>query len=201
LRDCRDAGMLTGFNTVLSNEQIMNGDIDKIMKLAAEHEFDYVQLIHPKPCGAWMGKIADFDLDKQAIAVACDAQRKYNSRHLGHMPVLTAQVFEESPEMLGCCCGGIDRFYIGASGDVQPCEFLNLSFGKLSDVSFETAYERMRKSFAVPCSEWTCCVRAEEIAAHAGDELPIPWETTEKLVAGWKPGSSTRVYAKMGIYQ
>ena len=116
-------------------------------------------------------------------------------------PILTAQVFEESPEMLGCCCGGIDRFYVGAAGDVQPCEFVNLSFGNLNEVSFETAYARMRKAFAVPCEEWTCCVHAKEIAAHAGEHLPLPWEETEKIVSNWKCGRPTAVYRKMGIYK
>ncbi|MPN31203.1 hypothetical protein SDC9_178677 [bioreactor metagenome] len=103
--------------------------------------------------------------------------------------------------MLGCCAGAIDRFYIGAAGDVQPCEFVNLSFGNLNEVDFETAYLRMREAFAVPCEEWTCCTRAREIAAHAGETLPVPWETTRKIIAGWQPGTPTRVYRKLGIYR
>ena len=103
--------------------------------------------------------------------------------------------------MLGCCCGGIDRFYVGANGDVQPCEFVNISFGNLAEVPFETAYARMRKAFAVPCEEWTCERRAAESAAKAGERLPLPWEETQKLVAEWKGGTSTKVYGKMGIYR
>ena len=103
--------------------------------------------------------------------------------------------------MLGCCCGGIDRFYVGANGDVQPCEFVNISFGNLAEVPFETAYERMRQTFSVPCEEWTCSRHADEIAAKAGDKLPLPWGETEKLVADWKSGRPTKVYDKMGIYR
>ena len=103
--------------------------------------------------------------------------------------------------MLGCCCGGIDRFYVGANGDVQPCEFVNISFGNLAEVPFETAYARMRKAFAVPCEEWTCARHADEIAANAGEMLPLPWSETEKLVANWKGGTPTKVYDKMGIYR
>ena len=103
--------------------------------------------------------------------------------------------------MLGCCCGGIDRFYVGAAGDVQPCEFVNLSFGNLNEVPFETAFARMRKAFAVPCEEWTCCIHAKEIAEHAGEKLPLPWKETEKIVSDWKRGTPTAVYRKMGIYR
>ena len=103
--------------------------------------------------------------------------------------------------MLGCCCGGIDRFYIGAAGDVQPCEFVNLSFGNLREVSFETAYERMRRAFPVPCCEWICRTRAAEIASAAGERLPLEWERTRELVASWKCGTPTPVYRRMGIYK
>ena len=201
LHGCQEAGMLIGFNTVLTDEQIVNGGIDDIMTLARKHDCDYIQLIHPKACGAWMGKEFDHALAERAIQVAKEAQRRYNSASEPHSPVLTAQVFEESPEMLGCCCGGIDRFYIGASGEVQPCEFLNISFGNLNDVPFETAYARMRKCFAIPCEEWTCCTHAAEIAEQSGQRLPISWEETEKLVKGWKKGTPTKVYESIGIYK
>ena len=190
LRDCQDEGVLVGFNTVLTDREVVDGGIDRIMDLAAERGCDYIQLIHPKACGAWM-----------AIALAKAAQVRYNSSGSRHAPVLTAQVYEESPEMLGCCCGGIDRFYVGASGEVQPCEFVNISFGNLRDVPFETAYARMRKAFAVPCEEWTCQTRAAEIAAVAGDRLPLPWKETERLVAAWQPGTPTKVYTDVGIYR
>jgi len=201
LHDCQNAGMLAGFNTVLTDGEIVAGGIDRIMELAKAHDFDYIQLIHPKPCGGWMGKSFDSEQSGKAVRIACEAQMRYNSARKKHAPILTAQVFEESPEMLGCCCGGIDRFYIGAAGDVQPCEFVNLSFGNLNEVSFETAYRRMRNAFPVPCEEWTCRIRAAEIAEHAGDVLPIPWEKTEKIIANWKPGTPTRVYRKTGLYK
>lgn len=201
LRECQNAGMLVGFNTCLSDENIIAGGIDEIMNLAKQHNFDYIQLIHPKSCGGWMGKPVDSALSEKAVRIACAAQVKYNSALEKHSPILTAQVFEESPGMLGCCCGGIDRFYVGAAGDVQPCEFVNLSFGNLNEVSFETAYERMRQTFAVPCVEWTCCIRAEEIAQNAGKTLPIPWEQTEKIVSSWQSGTPTPVYEEMGIYR
>ena len=120
-----------------------------------------------KACGAWMGKAFDAALHREAVEVAKRAQIRYNASGSRHTPVLTAQVYEESPEMLGCCCGGIDRFYVGASGEVQPCEFVNISFGNLREVPFEVAYARMRQTFAIPCEEWTCQVHAEEIAAGA----------------------------------
>ena len=140
LKECRARGMLAGLNTVLSDEQIISGQIDSIMDLASKNGCDYVQLIHPKACGRWVGR--EFDNSRHALAVeiACKAQKKYNSSRARGSAILTAQVFEESREMLGCTAGGIDRFYVGCSGEVQPCEFVNISFGNLNEESFEAIF-------------------------------------------------------------
>ena len=102
--------------------------------------------------------------------------------------------------MLGCTAGGIDRFYIGCSGEVPPCEFVNLSFGNLNEEPFAVIYERMRSAFPVPCQEWCCREHAQEIAQYSGETLPIPWAETEKLIAKWRPGTPTSIYETIGIY-
>ncbi len=201
LRGCRAAGMLTGFNTVLKDEQILSGGIDSVMALAESEQCSYIQLIHPKACGLWKNETFDSSRHAEAVKTACAAQLRYNSAKKRLSPVLMAQVFEESPEMLGCTAGGIDRFYVGCSGEVQPCEFVNLSFGNLNNESFPVIYERMRKTFRVPCEEWCCCVHAGEIARRSGKTLPVPWPETEKIVAGWNRGTPTRIYEKMEIYK
>lgn len=201
LRDCQDEGLLVGFNTVLSDRQVVDGGIDRIMELATERGCDYIQLIHPKACGAWMGKAFDAALHREAVEVAKRAQIRYNASGSRHTPVLTAQVYEESPEMLGCCCGGIDRFYVGAGGEVQPCEFVNLSFGNLREVPFEVAYARMRQAFAIPCEEWTCQVHAEEIAAMwrrhpSGPGAQRSWGTPDSPCAALRQGASTLTFTR-----
>ena len=205
LADCKSYGILIGFNTVLTDQQILDGEIDRIMDLAREHDCDYIQLIHPKSCGRWLDERFDRENHQKAVQVASAAQMRYNSRQEKHAPILVAQVFEESPQALGCTAGGIDRFYIGASGEVQPCEFLNISFGNLGEVSFQTAYERMRKVFPYPSESWPCVEKAEQIAAaiaEAGTEtMPLKWPRTEKLTADWTPGKPTRIYDEIGIYR
>ncbi len=204
LEMCRNAGLLTGFNTVLTDEEIIDGGIDRIMGLAAENMCDYVQLIHPKSCGRWGREKFDHSSHEKAVRIACEAQKRYNSRKEKNAPILTAQVFEESPEMLGCTAGAIDRFYVGCSGEVQPCEFVNISFGNLCDTPYSVIYERMRRTFPVPCCEWLCCKYSSEIAdavARNGGKTPLPWAETEQLVRRWSFNTPTPVYQKMGIYK
>lgn len=205
LKDCKNAGFLVGFNTVLTDKQIIDGEIETIMALAKEHDCDYIQLIHPKSCGRWLGTQFEQENHEKAVRIAAQAQKKYNSSREKHAPALVAQVFEESPEMLGCTCGGIDRFYIGASGEVQPCEFLNISFGNLMQDSYETIYERMRRVFPIPDEHWVCCEKAEEIQNFVEEKglisTPVPWELTQELTKDWKFDHPTKVYQKMGIYR
>lgn len=204
LADCRAAGMLTGFNTVLTDEQILAGGIAEIMRLAEANSCDYIQLIHPKACGRWGGRDFDTARHAEAVRVACREQMRYNSAKRHHAPILTAQVFEESPEMLGCTAGGIDRFYVGCSGEVQPCEFVNLSFGNLAEEPYEVIYRRMRAAFPIPSCTWLCTEHAAEIAdairAHGG-RTPLAWPVTRELVKNWRCTRPTPVYEKMGIYR
>ena len=175
-----------------------------IMALAAENNCDYIQLIHPKACGKWRDCNFDTTRHEEAVRIACEAQKHYNSSAEKHAPILTAQVFEESEDMLGCTAGGIDRFYVGCSGEVQPCEFVNISFGNLQNEPYELIYERMRKAFPIPSCEWLCCAHAEEISAAVeanGGKTPIPWEQTKELIHDWKCGKPTPVYERMGIYR
>ena len=202
LSRCRKSGMLTGFNTVLSDQEIIDGEIDNIMALAQEHRCDYIQLIHPKRCGRWGKKNFDRALHEKAIAIACAAQKRYNSARSKNSPILTAQVFEESPEMLGCTAGGIDRFYVGCSGEVQPCEFVNISFGNLCNEPYSVIYERMRRAFPIPSCDWLCEKYGECIAdavAENGGKTPLPCRKTLELVKDWKSENPTPVYKKMGI--
>ena len=57
----------------------------------------------------------------------------------------------------GCTAGGIERFYVNANGDVQPCEFVNVSFGNVNEEDFNNIYRRMRKYFRDPRTNWICC--------------------------------------------
>ncbi len=205
LRCCRSLEMVAAFNTVLSEGEVKSGGIDRIMELARELDCDYVQLIHPKPAGVWLGRKEDMQTDQSVIQMAREEHLQYNSSRKRSYPSLAAQVFEEAEYVLGCTSGAVDRFYVGASGEVQPCEFLNISFGNVNEESFEEIYERMRSYFPEPCTDWLCCTQAEaicEIFKRKGSHgTPLPWSETKQLVDNWERGGKTPIYEKLGIYK
>jgi MoaA/NifB/PqqE/SkfB family radical SAM enzyme len=204
VKRCREAGLVVAINSVLSEEEILGGGLGRLMDLARDLDADFVQLIHPKPAGMWLGRGEHMQRDRKVIDFVRRLHLDYNARLDGH-PCLVSQVLEEAENRLGCTAGAVDRFYLNACGEVQPCEFLNISFGNVREESFKTILERMRSYFRVPCSDWLCCTQAGEINRlfHEQDtpRTPLPWPVTRSLVEKWNRGEPTPFYKKTGIYE
>jgi MoaA/NifB/PqqE/SkfB family radical SAM enzyme len=205
LRLFREHNLVTAVNSVLSEKELLEGGLPPLMDLARDQDCDYVQLIHPKPAGMWLDRHQDMQTDEGIIRHLHQEHLRYNSRRMKDYPSLAAQVFEESKHVLGCTAGAVDRFYIGAHGEVQPCEFLNISFGNVNDEPFEEILARMRSYFEIPGCDWLCCTQADAIhqliKKYAIDSTPIRWEHTRELVENWKRGEPTPIYKKLGIYR
>jgi MoaA/NifB/PqqE/SkfB family radical SAM enzyme len=205
LRECRALGLGTALNTVLSEEDVRRGALPRLMDLARDLDVDFVQLIHPKPAGTWLGRTEQMQTDPAVLERIRDGHRLYNSGRRKDHPALAAQVQEETAETFGCTAGAVDRFYVNAAGEVQPCEFLNVSFGNVNDEPFETVFARMRSFFPAPGTDWLCCTQAAAIQAllrkHGLARTPLPWPVTRELVSAWDRGTPTPLYAKLGIYK
>jgi MoaA/NifB/PqqE/SkfB family radical SAM enzyme len=205
LRLCRVLGLVSAINSVLSEEEIAAGRLVDLMLLAKDLGCDYVQLIHPKPSGKWLGHTECMQRGCTLLNQIKDYHRFYNSAKASSFPALSAQVFEEDEAVLGCTAGGIDRFYLNANGELQPCEFLNISFGNVKDEGFDKVYERMRSSFSTPGCDWLCCTQSAEIyrlfKQHQLQQTPLPWNITKILINKWQCGKPTPIYKKLGIYK
>lgn len=205
IRKCRALGLVAAANSVLAEDELRAGGLDALMELARSLDCDFVQLIHPKPAGLWLHASPPMQADPALLEHIRREHLRFNGRGCRDYPSLAAQVFEEAPHVLGCTAGAVDRFYVNAHGEVQPCEFLNISFGNATQEPFETVFARMRRAFPEPCVDWLCCTQAGAIARHLAaigrDQTPLPWPETEKLIAEWRRGEPTPVYRRLGIYK
>lgn len=201
---CDELGLGSAVNCVLTAEDMAAGTLPQIMDMARELRCGFVQLIHPKRAGKWLDNARLDEQESRLIEDAMHAHRYYNGWRRASYPALAAQAKEESSGLFGCTAGGVDRFYIGASGEVQPCEFLNLSFGNVNDESFPTIFARMRTAFPVPCTDWLCHTLAVEIADYMRDHnittTPLSTSATLEIVSRMKRGGPTGLYKRMGIY-
>ncbi|MBN1699342.1 MAG: radical SAM protein [Spirochaetales bacterium] len=195
---CHKAGLAVAFNICLKAEAFYDGRFEAVIEKTKELGAAIVQLIKPKPAGAWLsGGAGDFtseDLSRVKTLV-----KEYNNkrRYAGY-PAISAQVMEEDPGMFGCTAGGTDRFYINAKGDVQPCEFLNISFGNIGTEDFDAIYHRMRAVFRTPGECWLCEKYAGEISRLMKQNnlrsLPLDAGLSKELYAAWDRGNPTGLY-------
>ena len=198
---CHQADVAVAFNSCLGRDQFYNGDFERIMERAKEFNGCLVQLIKPKLAGAWLETgPAPFDppdLDRVTRLV-----HRYNhDRAYAAYPAISAQILVEDRTRFGCTAGGTDRFYINAKGDVQPCEFLNISFGNLAEEDFDAIYARMRRAFTPAGETWLCeaCTTAISHAykTQGTPNLPLTQKLSSQICDRWDRGNPTRLYARM----
>lgn len=198
---CHEVGIPVAFNSCIPLEDFRNGNFEKVMQQAKDFGGSLIQIIKPKPSGAWLEKGVehytpkDYTLIKQKVNI-------YNlaSRYRDY-PAISAQIIEEDQEMFGCTAGGTDRVYLNAKGDVQPCEFLNISFGNIVDEDVGLIYQRMREAFKIPQTCISCEKYARDIyrlyQEHDLKQLPLPQELTQQICAKMTQDNPTRIYQRI----
>lgn len=201
IRLCHENDIPVTFNCCLTRDKFYDGTFEKVMDKAYEFNGALIQLIKPKPAGGWLEtgieKFSSDDLNR-----AKELAAHYNSSPAcTKYPAISAQIIEEDRRVFGCTAGGTDRFYINAKGDVQPCEFLNISFGNIGDEPFEDIYSRMRREFNPPCSDWLCEKYSKEVAElkteHNLYSLPLSPELSKEIYADWDRGEPTELYKRL----
>jgi MoaA/NifB/PqqE/SkfB family radical SAM enzyme len=197
---CHETDVPVSFNTCIPKQDFFNGRFDAIMEKAREFGACLVQLIKPKPAGGRMDLGIETYTDKETSHITGIVNRYNHDPRYSSYPPIAAQFIEESSRIFGCTAGGTDRFYINAKGDVQPCEFLNISFGNIAGEDFSAIYKRMRSRFDPPGQTWLCEAYAQKIAALAKDAavLPLDPETSKQVYETWDRGKETELYKKVG---
>jgi MoaA/NifB/PqqE/SkfB family radical SAM enzyme len=198
---CHELEIPIAFNSCLPLADFYNGNFELLMQQAKDFGGILVQIIKPKPSGGWLESGVekysqeDFALIRQKVNMY-NLHKKYSD-----FPAISAQVIEEDPELFGCTAGGTDRVYLNAKGDVQPCEFFNVTFGNIMEEDFAVIFQRMRAAFAVPQT----CIICEQFALdirklYLENELPIlplSMEYSRQIFARMERNSPTRLYEKI----
>jgi len=197
------AGLSTVINCCPSLEMINDSGIEKMLDLARSLNCGFIQIIHEKPAGGWVHR-GNSLMDKDLLNSLCDKTVAYNTKKgYESYPSILMQVFESSPDAFGCTAGGIERFYINANGEVQPCEFMNISCGNVQDEDFMVIYKRMREKFKKPTLNWLCNTECELIDKFIREnnitDLPIKKEYALALIDQFDKGEYVPLFERMKI--
>lgn len=198
---CKKCGVPFAFNTCLMEEAFSNGSFDRVMAFAKEQGACLVQLIKPKPAGAWLGDSGSM-FSEAGMKTATTRVNTYNQKaEYRDYPPVSAQIIEELPQVFGCTAGGTDRFYINAKGDVQPCEFLNISYGNVAEETFAVIFSRMRQCFRHPGTCMLCEQQAGVVhriyTENNLDRLPLDKELSKQVYENWDRGELTDLYQRI----
>ena len=198
---CHDAGLAVAFNTCLMRDDFYNGTFEKIMESGRDFKACLIQIIKPKPAGGWLEK-ETIEFTAEDLDYIKDKVNKYNlQEEFSGYPSISAQIIEEDKAVFGCTAGGTERFYINAKGDLQPCEFLNISFGNIAVDKFEDIYPKMRSCFAWggECHLCESCSKEIHKLYQENDlkSLPLSPELSEKIYGSWDRGKRTDLYERL----
>lgn len=198
---CHKTGIPVTFNTCLLKEAFYDGTFEKILKVSKSFGGSILQLIKPKPAGGWLDSGADKFTEKD-LEYMKEKVMQYNlAPKYRDYTFISPMFMEENPSMWGCTAGGTDRFYINAKGDLQPCEFLNISFGNIQTDDFDTIYKNMRKVFEQPGDCLLCEKYSQKILKlkneHQLNTLPLPPELSKMIYNDWDRGNHTAFYKKL----
>ncbi|MTI83174.1 MAG: radical SAM protein [Firmicutes bacterium] len=198
---CHEAGLAVAFNTCLMKDDFYNGTLERIMDVARDFKACLVQIIKPKPSGGWLAQ-EDIDFTPEDLAYIKAKVNQYNlHKEFSPYPSISAQIIEEDKAVFGCTAGGTDRFYINAKGDIQPCEFLNISFGNIKENQFEDIYQAMRSCFAWGGDCLLCEKYSKEILKlyqeNNLNSLPLTPELSKEIYCAWDRGEKTELYERL----
>lgn len=198
---CHQAGVAVTFNTCLIVNDFYNGTFERVMEKAKDFGGSLIQLIKPKPAGAWLDSDSIKFKPEDLMLVREKVMNYNNMRVFKDYPAIAPMIIDEDNQHFGCTAGGTDRFYINAKGDVQPCEFLNISFGNITDEPFEDIFLRMRKVFEVPGDCWLCEKYSAQISKILKENglttLPLPVDLSKQIYQNLEKGNVPEFYEKV----
>jgi MoaA/NifB/PqqE/SkfB family radical SAM enzyme len=198
VRLCHEAQVPVAFNMCLKRESFSDGTFMRLMDKARELGAAIIQVIKPKPAGGLLHHGVQEFRRQDVISMETLVGDYNTSRRYKDFPSISAQMMEEDPSRFGCTAGGTDRFYINAKGDLQPCEFLNLSFGNIATDDFGAIYDAMRRCFQRPGVNWLCerCAGSiiQRVESHNLESLPLDPLLSREVYTTWDRGSATELY-------
>ncbi len=182
MKRARQAGLLTSLSTYASGEDVREGRVEQLIEKARELGCDEVTVFDVVPTGSLLPMEEKCLITREERRQLIETARHYSA--LADYPNIVAQSEVEGPDCAGCM-GAHSQFYMTAFGDIDPCDFMPLTFGNVRDDSLETIWQRMRSHPAFVVHADHCLMQDRKFRAEYIDDIPkdrlLPWPACEEL--------------------
>jgi len=178
------AGVFTYTNLCLTSDLIRSGNLRRYLDLVKNLNVGIIRFLEPKPCGGYLFINMEDLFSEEDKKAATEFFAKANlDKEFSDYPLISYEVYYESPGRLGCLMGGLSHFHIDSLGNVTPCPFLPISFGNIMEEDFLDIYSRMKDAVKdtknIECPAFFLSTKIRNWNRE-GESMPIPYGEIEK---------------------
>lgn len=134
----REAGILTGISTYATHENLRDGHLEGLLRIANKEGFAEVTIFDCIPSGRFLKDTSKILGPAERKAVIALARKYYETTPMG----INAMALINSPMGVGCY-GASSQFYMTAYGDINPCDFNPINFGNVRDMPIQSIWKKM----------------------------------------------------------
>ncbi len=139
----KEAGVYTCLSLVPPDDFIDPLNFRKYYEMAKNMGVAEIRVMEKKPSG----REACNGVIPHSPVLACLQQELFADPSYSDYPPLSGlSTWLEKDEALGCQCR-FEYLFVTASGDVQPCEVSEISFGNIKEEPFEDIFKRVSRAF------------------------------------------------------
>ncbi len=174
------AGILTYANVCLRSELVRDGGLWQLLELLRGRGVAAMQLLEPRACGGFASGVSSLLGPGDRDVVSAFFEQTHRDRRCGAHPVVYYPAHAERGDNLGCLMGGLSHLYVDSLGNVEPCVFVPVAFGNVTQESFGDILLRMRAATPRPVRGRCPSLQlSESVGFQPAQRLPIPYRQVE----------------------
>ncbi len=127
----KEAGLQANIQTVISHQNCMTPDTERLAKFANDNGFN-MDIMGAKAVGRWEGK-EEVLITPEDYEYLVKLRNKY--------PMVHKDTFPTYGEDRGCCAV-TNNLHLTKYGDILPCGFIHISIGNIFEESLKTILDR-----------------------------------------------------------
>jgi MoaA/NifB/PqqE/SkfB family radical SAM enzyme len=184
----KQAGVYTCLSLVPPPDLLEPENFKKYYDLARDLGVAEIRVMEVKPSGreACRGVVAHSPVLEK---LQQDLYRDPAYRH--HPPLSGLSTWLEKDRALGCQCR-FEYLFVTSTGEVQPCEAAEISFGNIQEEDFLTIYDRTCKAFPRPSTGCIPMVMYEDVRKYQQMKEQLSSEEKGKISTGIMAGFRER---------